>query len=72
MKLDLTRRIQVLCAESRYPDDVRSDSSDRHFIEKSNLATVKDTKVTQLQYEELDLCRLIVKIDLGSIKSFKT
>ena len=40
VKLDLTRRIQVLCTESRYPDDVRSDSSDRHFIEKSDLATV--------------------------------
>ena len=52
------------------PDDVRSDSSDRHFIEKSDLATVKDTKVTQLQYEELDLCRLIVKIDLGLASSW--
>ena len=40
VKLDLTRRIQVLCTESRYPDDVRSDSSDRHFIEKSDLAIV--------------------------------
>ena len=40
VKLDLTRRIHVLCAESRYPDDVRSDSSDRHFTEKSDLPTV--------------------------------
>ena len=56
MKLDLAHRIHVPCAESRYPDDVRPDSIDRHFIEKSDLAIVKDTKVTQLQYEELDLC----------------
>ena len=69
MKLDLTRRMHVLCAESRYLDDVRLDSSDRHVMEKSDLAAVQDTKVTQLQYEELDLCRLIVKLDLGLASS---
>ena len=50
MKIDLARRIHVPCTELGYPDDVRSGWS--------------DTKVTQLQYEELDLCQLIVKINL--------
>ena len=40
MKLDLNHRIHVLSAESRYLDDVRSDSSDRHVMEKSDLAAV--------------------------------
>ena len=65
VKLDQARRIHIPCAELRYPDDVRLDSSDRHFIAKSDLTTVKDTKVTQVQNEELDLCRLIVKAALG-------
>ena len=38
-------------------------------MEKSDLATALDTKMTQLQYEELDLCRLIVKLDLGLASS---
>ena len=65
VKLDLTRLIHVPFAELSYLDDVRLDSSGRLFIEKSDLATMWDTKVTQLHNEELDLCRLIVKIDLG-------
>ena len=40
VKLDLARRIHVPGAELRYPADVRLDSSDRLFIEKSDLATV--------------------------------
>ena len=64
MKTVPARRIHVPCAELRCPDDVRSELSDGHFTEKSELATVQDTKVTQLQHDELDLCRLIGKIDL--------
>ena len=58
--------MHVLCKESCYPDDVRSDSSDRHFTELSRpITTVKKTKVTQRQYEKLELYRLIVNTDLG-------
>ena len=40
MKLDLARHIHVSCAELRYLVDVRLESTDRHFIEKSDLATM--------------------------------
>ena len=40
MKLDLARGIHVPCAKLGYVDDVRSYLGDKHFIEKSDLATV--------------------------------
>ena len=40
VKLDLGRRIHAPWEELRYRDDVRLYLSDRHFIEKSDLATV--------------------------------
>ena len=69
MNFDLVRRIHVPCADLRYPNDVRSESSDRHFIEKSDLATVYDTKAMQLQYKGLDLWPLIMKINLTLARS---
>ena len=68
--LDLARLVKH-CAELRYPDrdDVSLDSSDLRFIEMSDLTTVEIAKGTQLHYEGLDLCRLIVKIDFGLASS---
>ena len=51
VKLDLARHIHVPCAELCNPDDVRSESSDQNFIEKSDISTVYGTKVTQLQHK---------------------
>ena len=66
MKLDLSRRIHVPCAESSYLDDVTIG------IQWSAMSWKRVTslpctiqKLRNFAYEELDHCRLIVKLDLG-------